>query len=85
MSKKHFIALADALRGVRPLLPESNAAVIQWARDVDAIADVCARSNPAFKRDRFIRHIYGESSPTPVIFAKREGGEAGTPSTRRSE
>jgi hypothetical protein len=50
MSKKHFIALADALRNMRPIDWESETRT-QWHKDVDAIANVCSRFNPQFNRD----------------------------------
>lgn len=55
MTRKHFQALADALRYARPSDPDAQAPVDQWARDVRAIADVCAGSNGMFDRERFYR------------------------------
>jgi hypothetical protein len=53
MSKKHFIALAAALRACRPD-PSNEAARTQWARDVRAIAHVCVAHNPAFRFAQFL-------------------------------
>jgi hypothetical protein len=64
MSKKHFIALADAIR---------NHNDIQFAGDPDyhwfstvqleVLADFCQRSNPHFKRDRWLAYIAGKCGP----------------------
>lgn len=68
MTKKHFNALAAALRASRapeflpdtPWRAEDNSiADAQWRADVRAMADVCASFNPAFDRDRFIAACYG--------------------------
>ena len=47
MTKKHFIALAVAIRGI------SNAE--ERERAARAIADVCAGANSQFDRKRFLR------------------------------
>ena len=52
MTKKHFDALAAALRHQQPMF--NDAAVAQWECDVDSIAGVCARFNPNFDRARFL-------------------------------
>lgn len=60
MTKKHFIALAAALAQERPTPMGGDEeafweeAVGTWARTRNAIADVCARFNPNFDRDRFV-------------------------------
>ena len=62
MSKKHFIALAQALANSRPyrvlntvLATDGQVAhFCQWQRDVQAIAEVCESSNPHFDWHRFI-------------------------------
>jgi hypothetical protein len=61
MSKKHFIALAEALRNTRPSEPEDPmsrddgylCAKAQWNRDVRVVADVC-NYNPQFDYQRFL-------------------------------
>lgn len=73
MSKQDFIALADALREMRPelLLPSdgllnystSHSAVHQWEQDCQAIAAVCKRANYAFKSDRWFAYLNGECGP----------------------
>lgn len=54
MSKKHFQALADALRAskVLPIAGWENVHT-QWKIDVIAVADVCAAQNSRFDRSRF--------------------------------
>jgi len=61
MTKKHFEALADALRLSRPdavLRGCENgydeAQAETWLDVRRCIADVCARFNPGFDRERFI-------------------------------
>lgn len=58
MTKKHFDALAAALRDVRPEVSLLNyhalPRVDQWRADCEAAADFCARFNPKFNRGRFL-------------------------------
>jgi hypothetical protein len=61
MSKKDFIALADALR---PVLKVEHVAADGTrsygdARIVDAVADFCQKQNPLFKRDRWMGYLNG--------------------------
>ena len=66
MTKKHFIALADAMRGTcenwadSPRSPERQ----QWLNDVDAVAGVCARFNGRFDSDVFHGYITGTCGPS---------------------
>jgi hypothetical protein len=53
VSKKHFKALAEALRAEKPQENWDPNKRIQWSLDVRAVADVCQRMNPNFDRDRF--------------------------------
>jgi hypothetical protein len=46
MSKKHFVALADALRAEKPAAHWDPNKMVQWQLDVKAVADVCCSSNP---------------------------------------
>ena len=48
MSKKHFIALADAVRPLN-LNPEQ----------LSGLADFCSQQNPLFKRDRWLGYVAG--------------------------
>ena len=63
MSKKHFIALADALRAEKPGENWNPNKMVQWELDVKAIANVCAHSNPRFNRERWLAYIAGECGP----------------------
>jgi hypothetical protein len=70
MSKKHFIALADALRREKLRLTHDDmendylrGRDNQWERDVKQIADVCAASNPAFNRERWMNYVNGLCGP----------------------
>jgi hypothetical protein len=59
MSRKHYRAMAEALRFERRYIEamtgDASARVAQWSRDVRAIADVFAADNGRFDRDRFYR------------------------------
>ena len=66
MTKKHFIALADAIRESQPAKDKAEGESVtqdvsrgQWSRDVLAIADVCQASNPRFDRERWLGYIAG--------------------------
>lgn len=62
MSKKHFIALADALKVIRPSADNIDR-VVQWEKTVTAIADVCESENHAFNRVRWVNYILGKCGP----------------------
>lgn len=53
MSRKHFQALADALKNLKPEADATPEAGAQWVASVRAIADVCASQNGLFDRSRF--------------------------------
>lgn len=55
MTRKHFVALASVLAAVRPDPDddETFGPYLQWMRCVRAVADACAETSPAFKRQRF--------------------------------
>lgn len=63
MSKKDFIALADALKESQPLFP-TDLQRKQWEQDCWTIADVCQASNPHFKRDRWLNYIADKCGPS---------------------
>lgn len=52
MTKKHFEALAQALKSERPSVSWSNK-YIQWCQDVKAVADVCGEFDDAFDFEWF--------------------------------
>lgn len=63
MSKKDFIALADAFIFAKPDLDGTTIAtgmIDQYEKDIEAVAHVLAASNPAFKRSRWLAYIAGE-------------------------
>lgn len=59
MSRKHYVAIADALRfehlGIDTLRADGATRLDQYRRDVKAIADVLAADNGRFDRGRFYR------------------------------
>ena len=54
MTKKHFTALAEALRFERPSKRSVNK-MVQWKLGCKAVADVCKRYNSNFDYDKFIK------------------------------
>jgi hypothetical protein len=63
VSKKHFIALADALKAEKPQPGWSPNKMVQWDLDVRAVARVCAASNPRFNELRWMQYINGLCGP----------------------
>lgn len=59
MTKKHFIALADAFRSEKPGENWDPNKRVQWELDVKAVANVCAQFNPRFNRERWLGYIAG--------------------------
>jgi hypothetical protein len=58
MSKKDFIALADAINAV-----ENDD---DWfsSRQLNILADFCQSQNPNFNRDRWLGYIAGTNGPS---------------------
>ena len=63
MTKKNFIALADALKSEQPWTNWDPNKRIQWELDVRAVANVCQTSNPRFNRQRWMEYIAGKCGP----------------------
>lgn len=64
MSKKDFIALADALRAERPASNWSLNKMAQWELDVRAVADACEAANPRFNRELWMDYVCGLCGPS---------------------
>ena len=64
MSKKDFIALADAIKEHNSAAnhPESHMIPVPEST-VNMLADFCRSQNPNFKRERWLSYIAGECGP----------------------
>jgi hypothetical protein len=58
MTKKHFIALADAIKEANRIEPR----VFSY-RQLQYLADFYANTNPHFNRERWLGYIKGECGP----------------------
>ena len=55
MMRKDYVRLADALRSAKPSLDVPTIAKREaWLAAVHVVADVLARDNPRFNRERFL-------------------------------
>lgn len=63
MTKKDFIALADAMRSEMPGANWDANKRVQWELDCKAIANACHQSNPRFNRERWLDYINGKCGP----------------------
>ena len=74
MTKKHFIALADTVRQMKPYTPEREdfpfsdklyflGREAEWQVCQNALADFCASQNPSFNRKFWLAYIAGECGP----------------------
>jgi hypothetical protein len=54
MSKKHFIALADAIKN-------STALITLTQVQIEALADFCQAQNSNFNRERWLGYIAGKN------------------------
>jgi hypothetical protein len=64
MSKKHFIKLAEALKGLEPQWKHNGDDVparLQWERTLEHLADFCQEQNPNFMRERWLGYIKGRN------------------------
>ena len=59
MTKKHFIALADAIREHNAESNDPNGPAPFTLAQMGTLANVCARSNPRFNRERWLGYIAG--------------------------
>ena len=62
MSKKDFIALADAIRKHNGWRVANGWAAFDGTH-LDTLADFCRTQNPNFKRDRWLDYIAGKCGP----------------------
>lgn len=64
MSKKHFIALADAIREHNRFVYPGGRATEKFTGDqLETLAGFLASQNPRFNRDRWLGYIAGENGP----------------------
>lgn len=59
MTKKHFIALANAFRETRPG-KMNTARYLQWQSDLFAVVAILRADNPRFDAERFSSVVYSE-------------------------
>jgi hypothetical protein len=70
MTKKDFIALADAIRG-------ANSGSLHFSSaEVEVLAAFCASRNLRFDRGRWFDYIYGKCGPSGGAIRKPKGGSA---------
>jgi hypothetical protein len=66
MTKKHFVALASALRDKMPIKESvtetGHVAYWQWHRDCEAVALVCGHFNAGFDSVKFLAACKGENN-----------------------
>lgn len=80
MTKKHFIALADAIRATRPASigyhdDGTSTEIEQWERDVRSLAAFCAAQNPRFNRERWMGYVHGTNGPSGGAVRKPKADE----------
>lgn len=64
MTKKYFIALADAIREHNHRAgPNQEAYNEFFPNHLSTLADFCASQDPAFNRERWMRYVNGECGP----------------------
>ena len=63
MQKRHFITLANKLKGMHPSCSPVFDDIGAWHALVDSLADWCQSENPRFNRERWISYINGECGP----------------------
>lgn len=81
MTRKHFQQIADAMQSLRKFevndaeLSETVAHAVRYSSVVDALAKVCAESNPKFDRNRFLEAC-GIGTPASDGGLKRDAAKA---------
>ncbi len=68
MTKKDFIALADAIRASGPADGSAQGAFSDSA--IKVLADFCATQNPLFDRRRWLDYIAGRGGPSGGVIKK---------------
>lgn len=62
MSKKDFIALADAIREANRRYSDPSGYPFN-PQTIESLAEFCEEQNPNFKRDRWLDYIAGKCGP----------------------
>lgn len=77
MSKKNFIALADAIREHnRVFANRGDRAQIFTAEQLATLAEFCGAQNSAFKRELWINYVDGACGPNGGTVAQYRGSVA---------
>ena len=64
MTKKHFIALADAIREHNRVAYKEQPIDHFSDELLNTLADFCQSTNPNFNRERWLGYIAGENGPS---------------------
>jgi hypothetical protein len=73
MTKKHFIALADAIRG---MITHDDGSSLEYAEVVETLADFCQEQNPNFNRERWLGYIAGTNGKNGGKSQRRAASKA---------
>lgn len=63
MSKKHFIALANAIRDNNRTAEQSSRYTVFTTTQLNVLAAFCEQQNNRFNRQRWLDYIAGECGP----------------------
>jgi hypothetical protein len=63
MTKKHFIALADAIKRHDQRVARAGEDHLFQQEQLNVLADFCKQVNPHFNRERWLAYIAGECGP----------------------
>ncbi len=72
MTKKDFIALADAIRE-KEVAKRMHPYFLE--EQLNTLADFCASRNPRFNRERWLGYIHGECGPNGGATRKPKGAQ----------